>query len=67
MSKSFPLLRFCESIKNMLLIWMKQDKGKRVKSSLKLTHQEMAVSAYYLEMWSSLLEGTAKKVDNSCP
>lgn len=48
-----------------------------VKSNLKLTHQEMGggggrkkemtVSAYFLEMWSSLPERTAKNIDSGCP
>lgn len=44
----------------MLLIWVKQDRATSVKSSLKLTHQEMAMSAYYLEMWRSLPEQLKK-------
>lgn len=51
----------------MLLIWVKQDRATSVKSSLKLTHQGMAVSAYYVETWRPLPERTAKNVDGGCP
>lgn len=58
----------------MLLIWMKQDKGNVCKIKPKTDtsrnekkEKEMTVSAYFWEMWSSLPERTAKKVDSGCP